>query len=166
MAIIPTSSKKESKMDKTALFKPNQQAIPAPITIDFKFEGTTYHVDLDLEITPTLASIPCINCSKSTRQIQLSHGYEIKEKDDTKIDIINVICDESLSASPGTAAYVSVITDFGIGEINDIDSMIEVEDGSDEWNRIESHIKEKTLNHVICDGCLYHENYLGNLLEK
>lgn len=152
----------------SALYKKNELAIPAPLNADFAFNGTTYRVDMSLELTAALASHVCKKCGKSTRQIQSELGVQIPS-DDQLVNILEITYtnqSKKHSESVLEAEYVSVITSIEIERIDDIDSMIEISDEDSESDEIKAHVKNILLGQLVCDGCTYKDNYIGSLLEK
>ncbi|EKD46703.1 MAG: hypothetical protein ACD_67C00107G0002 [uncultured bacterium] len=152
-------------MPQEVLCRKNDHAVPAELSLNFRFNDSTYRVKIEAGMVPTLASVPCKKCARTTRDLLKNLGIRIPA-DDQKVDVLDLVSKipRNRRGSALDPQHVSFIKHVFILEIEDICAMTEVPSNSPLFKEIEEHIKVALTGLVTCNGCA-DDDYLEDQLK-
>lgn len=154
-------------MPPRVLCKQNEQVFPFEKEVQFTFKHTNYRIQLEMEVTPTLASIPCGKCNKTSRDIIKAAGVDISNND-MAVDVLEII--HSLPGNEDRSIlesdYVFVISNVDVDQskIENVDAMTGVQSAR-EAKELTAHVKKCLLGEIMCDGCCFTTDHIENLLQ-
>lgn len=149
------------------LYKPTEQTISTPVDVQFVRLSQNYGAKLELDVVAALASVPCEECGKTTRDILKEIGVNISNND-SEVDVLEIIAKLSIDETRSTLdpSYVFVITEASIIEdLRNTNKMDDIQLNSRLAKALDEYVKNVLVDHALCNGCCFTSGYINSRLD-